>query len=253
MSEKKTVEWYMDRKGFIHFKEDDEDTAYFVTDKVKEFIGDDHITKGEVVEVEFENIEDEVFVSKVIRSKSNKNQAEPSKESKKQEPKQEPTSECEEVREVTVAAVAFKNNGISFIEDANDLGDGRYDCKIWYTVDIDNLIKDTGIKKGVKVKIKAVKEEKQKNKRITSITQIEEKEQTQQLQQGSLIPQDDFTTRKQKSIEAQQAVQFANNSVTELLKTAFDPKSAESINTFKKAVTDLSKHYYKLIQEIKNS
>ena len=254
----------MSNKGLVQFEE--ETDAQYLTDAVVKFLGEDGLSDGQVVDVEFgEDEEGEKNVVKIVKGKS----PEPKKEElAKDETKPEPDPQDTSSDVYTVAGVSYKYNGITFEEEKD----------VWYDMNVEE-IKAKGIKKGVKVTFCAEAQEGKKNQLITAIEKVEVKEEEKKEPESDKgkeaknsfddtvkTERDAFYRVKelerqvrylkdiqQNSIEAQAAMNAANNLVGKLFTGKVDHNNTDDGTKVKELVKSLAKHNYDVIQELKNN
>lgn len=171
----------------------------------------------------------------------------------------------------TVNGISFKNRGIIFAEN-----DG-----VWYTladsINLDDIKKD--VPKGSKVEVVISDEKKGKNYIVTSIvpvknikenietTKSEEKAETDNKYKPEPVTEKDVFYKlkaaenwiaklekdQQNSIEAQGARNVAYQLVSASLQGQAPEVLVKNKEVIKTLITDLAKHAYKTVQELKNT
>lgn len=170
----------------------------------------------------------------------------PTTETKPEQPKTETANPLPEI--FTVSRIVPKTNGMQFKEL-----EGK-----WYTlsksISVDSL-KGMGIDIGSRVGIEVKMPDNPKyNPIITNIAAVKVAEDT--MTQGTTQVTNDapkqYVDPKSSSIEAQAAVKAANMMIGSLFQGKADASDAKFGETVRALVTALSKHNYKVIQEIKS-
>lgn len=240
----KTVKWYVENKNMISFVEDED--AYFLEEKVVKFLGENVPQEDEKYEVEFgKDSEGIPTVSKLKKVNADT-------KTKKTETKTDTVETTnEEVK--TVGGISYKNGGMVFEEEKD----------VWYDF-TESDVKGTGIKRGVKVAIVTKPQEGKKNKLITSIRMVEDKKETKseepkKVEKTTEEPKKETTSYVKKSnnpvqdsIEAQAAVNCANNSIAVLFAGKLDKNDPDDAKLFDAMVANRARKNFDLVQELKN-